>query len=569
MVACGRPRRETGDVARFKEGIDAVKSVSRRVPVIVVAGVVLASCAAADGRKSTSAAPGHEVLTYLEPNWFTSLYPPSAGFYPNGGVVNQITDRLLYQDPETLELEPWIATDLPEVNDDATVFTFDIRTDVTYSDGTPMTAQNVVNNIDLYGKGDKSRLLSKSEQINNYSHGEVVDEDTVRFYFSAPSPGFAQAVSVYNAGLLADASLTMRNEEFGPGNAVNVIGSGPFVISGETLGTDLTLSAREDYNWAPPSSPHQGRARIGGVRYMLAAEEAMRTGAVLSGQADIVRGVTAPAERHLQDNGVNVYARGTNSMNNQLGLRFNHPLLSDIRVRQAIAHAVNREEILRVLFSPSYPLATSTVAATGLGYAPQDPAAYEFDLAESRRLLADAGWQPGPDGILVKDGARMTLRVNVAGPQPRSREVQTMIQEQLREVGIELQINSGDNATQNMDAKDQNKIQIYHSMVGRASYDAIESLYAVGARDVFINRDTEGNVADPHLEDLLQAVVTTPDEAGRSAAVEAVQNYITEQAYAVPLFEEPQVYAMSPRVKGFTAEAVARPSFYGVYVEEK
>src|SRR5699024_11305487 len=97
-------------------------------------------------------------------------------FYPNGAVVNQITDRLLYQDPETLELSPWIATDLPEINEDATEFTFDIRTDVTYSDGTPLTAENVVRNIDLYGQGDDERLLNVSEQISNYERGEVIDE---------------------------------------------------------------------------------------------------------------------------------------------------------------------------------------------------------------------------------------------------------------------------------------------------------------------------------------------------------------------------------------------------------
>lgn len=540
--------------------------------VLAVAGV-LAGCslsgapsARTDGA-SAQAAPGEEVLTYLEPNWFTTLYPPAAGFYPNGGVLNQVTDRLLYQDPDTLELKPWIATDLPEVNADATEFTFHLRDGVTYSDGTPLTAQNVVDNFDLYGKGDKSRLLNASEQISGYDHGEVVDDSTVRFIFSQPSPDFPQATSVYNAGLLSDATLALRNEDFGPGNAVHIVGSGPFVITDETLGTDLTLTAREDYNWAPPSLEHQGRASIGGIHYRLAAEESTRSGAVLSGQADMARSMTAPAERYLTDAGVQVYSRGTNAMNNQLAFRFNHPLLRDIRVRRALIHGINRQEILRVLFSPSYPLATSSVAATGLGYREQDPQAYAFDPDESRRLLEEAGWQPGPDGIRTRDGQRLTLRVNIAGPQPRSREVQTMVQDQLRGIGVDLEINSGDNASQNADAKDQNKIQIYHSMVGRADYGAIESLYSVGARDVFLNKDADGNVADQHLEDLLKKTVSTPDPEARAEATREVQDYVTEQAYTLPLFEEPQVYALSPRVKGFRTEAVARPWFYGVSID--
>ena len=508
------------------------------------------------------------MLTYLEANWFNSLYPPAAGFYPNGGVVNQLTDRLLYQDPETLELKPWIATDLPEINEDATVFTFDIRTDVTYSDGTPMTAQNIVDNFDLYGQGDKERLLNVSEQISNYERGEVVDEDTVRFYFSAPSPGFAQATSTYNAGLLADSSLKLRNEDFGPGGAANVIGSGPFVVDSETLGTDLVLTAREDYDWAPPSLEHQGRALLDGIHYTLAAEEAVRSGALLSGQADAARNISPPVERHLKDQGVQIVAASTNGMNNQLALRFNHPLLQDIRVRQAIIHGINREEIIRILLSDSYPLATSSMTSSALGYAEQ-PGAYEYDPELSKQLLDDAGWIPGPDGIRVKDGERLSLAVNHAQPQPRSKEIVTMVQSDLRDLGIELSMVAGDRATQNAAQKDINRVQIMHSMVGRADYDVIESFYAIERRDTLLNNDGDGKPVDEELEALLQKVVSTPDDAGRAAASKAVQDHVTEQAYTLPLFEEPQVYALAPYVKGFDTEAVARPSFYSVYFDRE
>ena len=530
-----------------------------------VAAILLAGCAA--GLDSADSADTN-VLTYLESNWFNSLYPPAAGFYPNGGVVNQLTDRLLYQDPETLELEPWIATELPEINEDATVFTFNIRTDVTYSDGTPMTAQNIVDNFDLYGLGDKGRLLNVSEQISNYERGEVVDEDTVRFYFSAPSPGFAQATSTYNAGLLADSSLKLRNEDFGPGGADNVIGSGPFVVDSETLGTDLVLKAREDYDWAPPSLEHQGRARLDGIHYTLAAEEAVRSGALLSGQADIARTISPPVERHLKDEGVQVVAATANGMANQLALRFDHPLLQDIRVRQAIIHGVNREEIIRILLSDSYPLATSSMTSSALGYAEQ-PGAYEYDPELSKQLLDDAGWIPGPDGIRVKDGERLSLAVNHAQPQPRSKEIVTMVQSDLRDLGIELSMVAGDRATQNAAQKDINRVQIMHSMVGRADYDVIESFYAIERRDTLLNNDGDGKPVDEELEALLQKVVSTPDDAGRAAASKAVQDHVTEQAYTLPLFEEPQVYALAPYVKGFDTEAVARPSFYSVYFDRE
>src|SRR5699024_5689150 len=71
------------------------------------------------------------VLTYFETQTWTLLYPPSVGFYPNGGIMNNISARLLWQDPETLELHPWLVTERPEISADATTYTFTIRDGVT------------------------------------------------------------------------------------------------------------------------------------------------------------------------------------------------------------------------------------------------------------------------------------------------------------------------------------------------------------------------------------------------------------------------------------------------------
>lgn len=531
---------------------------------LVTSASLIAGCT-----PSASEEGSENSLTYLEPIFFATLYPPGAGFYPNGGVVNNIADRLLYQDPDTLELHPWIATELPEINEDATEFTFTIRTDVTYSDGSPLTAENVVKNFDLYANGDEERLLTSSEQITNYEYGEVLAEDTVRFHFSAPAPGFAQATSSFNAGLLSDETLEFANQDFAPGNAVNVIGSGPFVITDEDLGTNLTITAREDYDWAPPSHDHQGRALLDEVNYVLAGEESVRVGGLVAGQADIARQVEAPVERHLLDEGMNVVSHGTNGMNNQLVFRFQHPRLSDIRVRQALIHGINREEIMHVLFSDSYPMASSSVAATALGYREQEDA-YEFDPQRAEELLDEAGWTRQGEGIRTRDGQRLSLTINEAVPQPRSREVITKVQEQLRHIGVEIHLNPGDNASQNADSLDQNIIQIRHTMVGRADYDVIKSLYHSDNRNELLNLAGAGEeLGDPALEEMLEAVASAPVEAERDQIAGEIQDYLTEQAYVLPLFEEPQVYGLQPYIKDFHPESVGRPAFYGVWIDQE
>lgn len=533
--------------------------------VALSAGLV--ACAGQhEGQGHTPADGTWDSITYLEPQTFNTLYPPAAGFYPNGVIVNQITDRLLYQDPDTLELSPWIATELPEVNADATEYTFKIRTDVTYSDGSPLTAQNVVNNIDLYGLGDKSRTLTSSEQITNYERGEVLSPDTVRFHFSAPAPGFAQAVSSYNAGLLSDATIAKNNQGFAPGSATQISGSGPFTIVEEELGTSLVLQAREDYSWAPPAREHQGPARLDEIRLVVAQEQSVRIGGLVAGQADIARQIDAPEEKHLENAGYEVLAAPTNGMNNQLMFRFRNPKVSDIRVRQAIIHGIDREEILYTLFSDSYVMATSSMARNGQGYKEQPAEAYAYDPERSKKLLDEAGWVPGSDGIRVKDGLRLSLNINEALPQPRSREVITKVQEHLLRIGVEITLNPGDMATQNADSLDPEKIPFRHSMVARADYDVIKSLYHSDNRNDLLN-GFDGTVADQHLDDLLQGIASSPDEKRRAELSGQVQDYLTEQAYVLPLFEEPIVYGIAPYLKGFGPETVGRPSFYEAWID--
>lgn len=115
--------------------------------------------------------------------------------YPNSGVLNQITDKLTYQNPETLEIEPWIAESW-EVSPDFTQYTFRIRPDVTFSDGTALDAAAVAANFDSFGLGDPDLNFRPSEVVNKYDRSEVIDPLTVRLHFKAPSPGFLQGTTV-------------------------------------------------------------------------------------------------------------------------------------------------------------------------------------------------------------------------------------------------------------------------------------------------------------------------------------------------------------------------------------
>lgn len=531
---------------------------------LLVAGASLVACAsqqtAAEEATVTADPVFGGTLTYLEHQTYTNLYPPQAGFYPNGGIVNNITARLTWQNPETLEIEPWVATEWT-VNEDATEYTFELRDDVTFSDGTPLDAEAVSKNFDTYGLGNPDLGLTISEAINNYASSEVVDADTVTFRFSAPAPGFLQATSTINSGLLSPATLDRSLEELGAGNATEIVGSGPFVITEEKLGTELTIEAREDYDWAPPSFEHQGRAYLDEIHLIVTPEDSVRIGSLLAGQADYIRYVQAFDEARVESSGFDLYAPQTRGVNNALSLRFTNPLLSDIRVRQALVAGVDSQEVVDTIFTANYPRATSALSSSAPGYKDESEF-YAYDPEKAAGLLDEAGWDPGADGIREKDGQRLSLDVYEAKPQPLSKQTLELVSQQLKEIGVELNVKSADAGTYAEDIKDPLKTPLYHSMVGRADLDVIKSQYYTKNRNTLLSDDAE-------LDRLLEAVASTAEPEARTAASQAVQDYLAEQAYVIPLFEEPQVYGAAPYVHGVEFESVARPLFYDVWLEEQ
>lgn len=534
--------------------------------VVLALAVGLSACASSASAQpaASSAANAKPVsggtLTYLDQQPYTTLYPPQAGFYPNGGIVDNIAARLTYQDPKTLKIEPWIAKDW-KVNSDATEYTFDLRKGATFSDGTPIDAAAVAKNFDTYGLGNPALGLTISEAINNYASSTVVDADTVTFHFKAPAPGFLQATSTINSGLLSPKTLDRKLEDFGAGHGAEIVGSGPFTIADEKLNTELTLKARSDYDQAPPSLKHQGKPYVDAVHVLITPEDSVRIGSLLAGQADAIRQVAAYDEPRVTSAGFDLLAPQTRGVNNSISLRFTNPLLSDLRVRQALVAGVNAKEIVDTLFTKNYPVATSTLSSSALGYK-DESAHYKFDPKKAKALLDEAGWKPGADGIREKDGQRLSFAVYESKPQPQSKPTLELVSQQLKKIGVELKVKSADAGTYAEDIKDPLKTPFLHSMVGRADLDVIKSNYYTKNRNTLLSNDAK-------LDGLLEAVASQPDATKRVAASQAVQDYLAEQAYVIPLFEEPQVFATASYVQGFSAESVGRPWFYDVWLTKK
>nr|WP_280191468.1 TIGR04028 family ABC transporter substrate-binding protein [Delftia sp. PS-11] len=555
-----------------KTGRSARKSVLWAAIAAVAGGLLLAGCSkTADNAQAQASADPVQggTLVYLEQQAHTNLYPPAGGFYPNGGVLNQITDKLTYQDPKTLEIQPWIAESWT-INADATEYSFKLRPGVTFSDGTPLDAAAVARNFDTYGLGNKALKQPVSEVINNYERSEVVDPLTVKFFFKKPSPGFLQGTSVIGSGLVSPATLDRPFDELG--DATRIIGSGPFVVASETLGKELVLKARKDYAWGPAKLAHQGRARLDEVKFVVTPEDSVRIGALLAGQAGLIRQIQAYDEKRVEEQKFTIYAPSTRGVNNSVAIRPDNPLVADLKVRQALLHGTNAQEIVQTLFSARYPQARSVIASTAAGFVDLS-AKLAYDEVKARQLLEDAGWTLGANGLRQKDGKELVLSTYESLPQPQNKETLQLVAQQWARLGIKLNVLSGDAGSRAVDTLDPEKTAVLPSMVGRADPDVIKSNFYPTNRNALLQK---GGVSqkvqsfeDTRLNGLLDAIAAETDPAKRLALTGEVQNYLIDQAYVIPIFEEPQAFAGAPWVREVGFEAVGRPSFYSTWLAKR
>ncbi len=496
-------------------------------------------------------------LTFLEYQFPTCFYAGGSGYYPVATVLNQIGDKLTYQDPETREIHPWLAESW-DVSEDATEYVFHLRDDVTFSDGTPLTAEVVAANFDHFGLGDEELGLAAQEFVSNYERSEVVDEHTVAFHFDAPVPGFLQATSVVGAAIVAPATYELPYEE--QCQLENFVGTGPFTVTDVVPEQEYTLTAREDYDWAPPHLAHQGRAYLDEIHIVVTPEDSVRIGALTSGQADAIRSVQAYDEATVEAAGYRLFAAQTNGVNPQLALRPAHPLLADDAVRRALLKATDRAAIVETLFTENYPVATSSLSSGATGYVDLSEELAP-DVEEADRLLDEAGWVRGADGFRSKDGEPLELTTLVPAVFPLGQETLELVAQQWKEIGVRLRIDLPDPATEVQRTRDAADVGVLLSHVGRVDPDVLYSAFHSGRRDYLIGA---GEELDGLLEEIT-ALATTQDRYAKAAEV---QEYLAANALTIPLYEMPQTYAAAPYVHGFGWEPVGRVHLYDTWLAE-
>jgi len=468
-------------------------------------------------------------------------------------IARQTVASLTTQDPVTGEILPWLAEQF-EVNDDATSFTFTLQDGPTYADGEPIDAASVKTNFEaIIALGAKATL--GSSYLADLESIDVVDAHTVTVNFSEPSAQFLQATSTFSLGLLSPATASVSQADRCLGDYV---GSGPFSVDSYTPNEGAVLVRRDGYSWGPSANAHTGEAYLDSITYKVIPEAGNRTGSLQSGQIDATTGISATdAVLFEGDDYWSVNRANPGSVYN-LYANQSTDKLADVNVRLAIQKAINREEITTTLLGPDdlpavSPLASSTPYFTDLSDV------LEYDPDAAAQLLEDAGWTEGEDGIREKDGEKLSFHVTY---WQSPKEVLELVQQQLRQVGIDLQLTFASIA----DVTAANADGTYDFSYGnltRADPDVLRTVFAVnGTNNATKRTDVE------KIDELLDQQAAIIDTAQRQKIVDEAAALLITGGYSIPIYQLSTTITAASKVQGLTFEASSRLDFYDTWISE-
>ncbi|MFJ1807071.1 MULTISPECIES: ABC transporter substrate-binding protein [unclassified Streptomyces] len=522
---------------------------------LVTGGLLLSACASSD----TGSAGGEGgrpksggTLTFAVGSDAGCVDPQQVASNDTIYSLRQVVDSLTDQDPKTGKIVPWLAKSW-DISPDTTTFTFHLRSGVTFSDGTPLTAQVVKDNFDAVPKLGALGTLAQG-YLSGVESTTAVDPLTVRVRFKQPNAQFLQATATHSLGIESSASAKESPQDK---CSKGVVGSGPFVLKDYAQNQSITLARRAKYAWGSTLWTKKGEAYLDKLVFKVVPEAGVRTGSLQSGQVDAIGSVGKANEAALQGGAVNLPQRANPGVVFNLGLNNSRALFKDAKVRQALLFAIDRQQIVDAVFPTGTEPATSILAHTTPDYADLGPD-LAFDAGKAKSLLDSAGWKAGSDGVRVKDGKRLSLTVKWFANAATNQPALELIQQQLKAVGIDVALKQLQ-ITQFSPTLQSGDFDAVWGNVTRADPDILRSSYSSRLANFY-------HLPASSLDDALTQQAATSDPVKRKQLVGEAQKLIVQNAYVVPVVELQTQLGVAKKVHDLDFEASSRIQLHDTWI---
>jgi peptide/nickel transport system substrate-binding protein len=495
---------------------------------------VLAACS--DNAAGAGAGAKTSTLTvgiYQEPD---SLDPGATGLAMSSMMIAHIYDPLFWWLPDASGknvFHPGLAKSY-EVSKDAKTYTFKLRDDVTFHDGTKFDAAAVKATFDhIVDPATKSR--SAKGGLGPYKETVVVDQYTAQVVFSEPNAAFEHEMTNITYGMQSPAALKKYGADLGS----HPVGSGPFKFVDYVTQDHVGLAKNPDYKWGPESFGPPGPAKLEKLTFKILLDTNARYNALRGGQIQMAMNLDPDTIATIKKTSQFKHYDMPST-----GQPYGYPInvekgpTNDLKVRQAILHAVDQkklnESVLRGAFTPAYNVLTPTTP----GYVKANDTMYAYDPAKAKALLDQAGWVAGPDGTRSKGGQKLTLDILIQSANGFDLPTQYVVNA-LKEVGFTSTTKSQPFTT------------------AAASYNqGVQNLSAIFYYDVdpylLNNLVTSGQIkagfnwahySNPEIDAAIPKANAIVDATARTAAYEKITTTLVEDAIFLPLWNVSGVYS--------------------------
>jgi ABC-type transport system substrate-binding protein len=395
--------------------------------VLVAAAVLYAGAASADAPKEG----GSITVTYQ--NDLTTLDPAIGVDLQNWSVIKSLFDRLMDYKPGTTELVPSLA-ETYTVSPDGKVYTFRLRHGVLFQNGREMKASDVKYSLErTVNPKTQSPGAGFFASIDGYqavADGKttalvgvkVLDDYTVQFTLGHPDAAFLQVLALSFASVVPKEAVAQAGGDFGH----HPMGSGAFSLASWQLGHELVFKKNPHYF-------QQGLPYLDSMKFEIGQDPSVALLRLERGEVDIA-GDGVPPAQYLQLRADPKYKSllvvGAPLETSYITLKTTMPPLDNVKVRQAVNMAINKDRIIRIINGRGKP--ANQILPPGMPAYDAAFNGYSYDVAGAKKLLAQAGYANGFD---------TELYVMNTDPQPR---IAQAIQQDLAQVGIRAQIKSLD-----------------------------------------------------------------------------------------------------------------------------
>ena len=449
----------------------------------------------------SGSASGRTDLNLRISDAFSTVDPHNLSLNSDIMLSRQVYEPLYWINDEGEEI-PMLATEY-SVSEDGLTWTFQLREGVTFQNGDPLTAQDVVYSYERCF--DNAYMQEKVEAIDSVT---APDGSTVEMHLKYQFSPLMEKIAAIGIVSQSFAEANMDDQGL---LGFNACGTGAYSVKEAIPDVSITLEAYSGY-WG-------GEAPIKTLNFEQITDETTAVTAFEAGEIDVM---SIPSANWAQISESGQYNTDSRPSNHVVYLIFNTEAapFDNRELRQAIAYAINREDIIAVAADGLADPATSLATSYMLGYT-EDHMTYEYDPEKAKELLAEAGY---PDGLDI--GSMKTMSGSYF------EKVMQVVQSQLAEIGITSTIEGMDGNSLVEDCITGNFTLADMGQNLSLDYDFLKTYF----NEEYINGLNMARVSDSQIQELFEQGASTTDREERLAIYQEIEDLTQELCAYVPLY---------------------------------